>query len=102
MPEAQSHIRRAGNQRPAPGVACNRARIALQKASKSPRRLRTTSTTIEAGYAPGATALSIPITAPTNGAVFPGVPSGTYFVRTRAFNGCGQSTASVERTIVVQ
>ena len=62
----------------------------------------TTSTTIEAGYAPGATALSIPITAPTNGAVFPGVPSGTYFVRTRAFNGCGQSTASVERTIVVQ
>ena len=30
------------------------------------------------------------------------VPPGTYFVRTRAFNACGQSTASVERTLVVQ
>lgn len=62
----------------------------------------TTSTLIEAGYAPGATALSIPVTAPQAGAAFAGVPPGTYFVRTRAFNACGQSTASVERTLVVQ
>lgn len=61
-----------------------------------------TRTIIEAGYAPGATALTIPVTAPTAGVVFPGVPPGTYYVRTRGVNACGQGTASVERTLIVQ
>lgn len=61
-----------------------------------------TQTIIEAGYAPGATALTIPVPAPTAGVAFPGVPPGTYYVRTRGVNACGQGTASVERTLVVQ
>ena len=61
-----------------------------------------TRTIIEAGYAPGATALTIPVSAPTAGVAFPGVPPGTYYVRTRGVNACGQGTASVERTLVVQ
>lgn len=62
----------------------------------------TTSTVLEAGYASGATALTFPFPASQSGASFAGVPPGTYFVRTRAFNACGQSAASVERTLVVQ
>ncbi len=62
----------------------------------------TTQTIIEAGYGPGATALTIPVAAPTAGVAFPGVPPGTYYVRTRGVNACGQGTASVERTLVVQ
>ena len=61
-----------------------------------------TQTIIEAGYAPGTTALTIPVAAPTAGVAFPGVPPGTYYVRTRGVNACGQGTASVERTLVVQ
>lgn len=62
----------------------------------------TTATVVDAGYAPGTTALSIPVPAPQSGAAFPGVPPGTYYVRTRALNACGTSTPSVERTLVVQ
>lgn len=62
----------------------------------------TTTTVIDAGYVPGATALSIPVAAPAAGVAFPGVPPGTYYVRTRALNACGTSTPSVERTLVVQ
>jgi glucose/arabinose dehydrogenase len=62
----------------------------------------TTTTVIDAGYAPGTTALSIPVAAPASGVAFPGVPPGTYYVRTRALNACGTSTPSVERTLVVQ
>ena len=61
-----------------------------------------TQTIIEAGYAPGATALTIPVTAPTASAAFAGVPPGTYYVRTRGVNACGQGTTSIERTLVVQ
>lgn len=61
-----------------------------------------TQTVIEAGYAPGATALTIPVAAPTAGVAFPDVPPGTYYVRTRGVNACGQGTASVERTLIVQ
>ena len=62
----------------------------------------TTATVIEAGYSHGATALTFPIPAPQNGTAFANVPPGTYYVRTRAVNACGQGPASVERTIVVQ
>lgn len=61
-----------------------------------------TQTIIEAGYAPGATALTIPIAAPGDSAAFAGVPPGTYYVRTRGVSACGQGTVSVERTLVVQ
>ena len=61
----------------------------------------TMSTVIDAGSAPGATALSTPFAAPTAGIAVPGIPAGTYYVRARALNGCGTSTASVERTVVV-
>ncbi len=59
----------------------------------------TTQTVIEAGYAPGATAFTI--ASGGSGAVFPGVPPGTYYVRTRAVNACGQGPVSVERTVIV-
>lgn len=59
----------------------------------------TTQTVIEAGYGPGATALTI--ASGGSGAVFPGVPAGTYYVRTRARNACGLSTPSVERMLTV-
>lgn len=62
----------------------------------------TTNTIIEAGYAPGATALTIPIAAPAADVQYPGIPPGTYYVRTRAVSGCGVSGPSVERTLVVQ
>ncbi len=62
----------------------------------------TTTTVIEAGYSQGTTALTFPIPAPQNGTAFANVPPGTYYVRTRAVNACGQGPASVERTIVVQ
>ncbi len=61
----------------------------------------TTSTVIDAGFAPGATALSTPFTAPAAGIAVPGVPPGTYYVRARALNTCGTSGPSVERTVVV-
>ena len=61
-----------------------------------------TQTIIEAGYAPGATALTIPVAAPAASAAFAGVPPGTYYVRTRGVNACGQGAVSVERTLVVQ
>lgn len=61
-----------------------------------------TTTVIDAGYAPGTTFLSIPIAAPTNGVQYPGIPPGTYYVRTRALGACGTSAPSVERVLVVQ
>ena len=61
----------------------------------------TTSTVIDAGYSPGATALSTPFAAPTAGVTVPGVPSGTYYLRARALNACGTSSPSVERTVVI-
>lgn len=60
----------------------------------------TVQTVIEAGYSPGATALTI--ASGGTGAVFPGVPPGTYYVRTRARNACGLSAPSVERIVTVQ
>jgi len=60
----------------------------------------TTQTVIEAGYGPGSTALTI--ASGGTGAVFPGVPPGTYHVRTRARNACGLSAPSVERVLTVQ
>jgi glucose/arabinose dehydrogenase len=62
-----------------------------------------TSTVLEAGYAPsfGTPALTFPFAAPIAGGSFPGVPAGTYYVRTRAVNACGQGPASTERTVVV-
>lgn len=61
----------------------------------------TATTVIDAGSAPGATTLSTPFAAPSTGIAVPGVPSGTYYLRARALNSCGTSTASVERTVVV-
>jgi glucose/arabinose dehydrogenase len=61
-----------------------------------------TQTIIEAGDAPGATALTIPIAAPGDSAAFAGVPPGTYYVRTRGVSACGQGTVSVERMLEVQ
>ncbi|HUU35131.1 MAG TPA: PQQ-dependent sugar dehydrogenase, partial [Vicinamibacterales bacterium] len=61
----------------------------------------TTATVIDAGYTPGATALSTPFAAPMAGIVVPGVPPGTYYLRARALNACGTSSASVERTVVI-
>lgn len=61
----------------------------------------TVRTELDAGYTPGTTAITVPITAPTAAIAFPGVPSGTYYVRARAVNACGTSGPSVERTVVV-
>ncbi len=61
----------------------------------------TITTVIDAGAAPGATSRSTPFTAPSAGVTVPGVPAGTYYLRARALNSCGTSTASVERTVVV-
>jgi glucose/arabinose dehydrogenase len=61
----------------------------------------TTTTVIDAGTAPGATSLSTPFAAPSASIAVPGVPPGTYYLRARALNTCGTSTASVERTVVV-
>ena len=62
----------------------------------------TTSTVIDAGYSPGATALNLPFAAPAAGVSVPGVPPGTYYLRARAVNACGTSGPSAERTVVVQ
>ncbi len=61
----------------------------------------TTSTVIDAGYAAGATALSTPFAAPAGSVAVPNVPRGTYYLRARALNACGTSSASVERTVVI-
>ncbi|MEP7118734.1 MAG: PQQ-dependent sugar dehydrogenase [Acidobacteriota bacterium] len=62
----------------------------------------TTSTIVDVGYAPGATALTLPYTAPAAVVGVPNVPPGSYYVRTRAVNACGASAPSVERTVVIQ
>lgn len=63
-----------------------------------------TATIMEAGLAPNFTTplVSLAFPAAQTGAVFPGVPPGTYVVRTRAMNACGTSAPSPERTVVVQ
>jgi len=60
-----------------------------------------TSHLLEAGFAPGATAITLPI--PGTGTTFtvPGVPPGTYYVRVRAVNAHGTSGASDEVMLVV-
>ena len=60
----------------------------------------TTGMLVEAGYGPGATAVTIAVGG--TGVVFPGIPPGSYYVRTRARNACGLSTPSIERLVVVQ
>jgi Glucose / Sorbosone dehydrogenase len=62
-----------------------------------------TQTIVEAGLTPGFTTpiVSVAFAAPQAGVAFPGVPAGSYIVRVRAVNACGQSAPSVERTIVV-
>ncbi|MGE0363235.1 MAG: PQQ-dependent sugar dehydrogenase [Vicinamibacterales bacterium] len=62
-----------------------------------------TQTIVEAGVTPGFTTpiVTIGFAAPQAGVAFPGVPPGTYVARVRAVNACGQSTPSVEQTIVV-
>ncbi len=62
----------------------------------------TTTTVIDAGYTPGATAVSLSTAAPTGDLSVPAVPPNTYYVRARAVNACGSSAPSVERTIVVR
>jgi glucose/arabinose dehydrogenase len=58
-------------------------------------------TELDAGVTPGTTVLTVPFAAPAAGIAFPGVPSGTYYVRARAVNACGTSGPSVERTVIV-
>jgi 5-hydroxyisourate hydrolase-like protein (transthyretin family) len=60
-----------------------------------------TSYLLEAGFAPGTTAITLPI--PGTAATFsvPGVPPGTYYVRVRAVNAHGTSGASNEVRLVV-
>ena len=60
-----------------------------------------TSYLLEAGFAPGTTAITLPI--PGTGTTFsvPGVPPGTYFVRIKAVNAHGASLASNEVMLVV-
>lgn len=58
-------------------------------------------TELDAGFTPGTTAVTVPVAAPAAAIAFPGVPSGTYYVRARAVNACGTSGPSVERTVVV-
>ncbi|MEZ5420750.1 MAG: fibronectin type III domain-containing protein [Vicinamibacterales bacterium] len=55
---------------------------------------------IEAGLAPGAVDLTIPVDAPrTSLSATP--PAGTYFVRARAANACGRSDPTPERLLAV-
>lgn len=64
----------------------------------------TARTILEAGQASGFVMplVSLPFDAPQAGVAFPGVPPGTYYVRTRAANACGTSAPSAERVVVVQ
>jgi hypothetical protein len=60
-----------------------------------------TSYLLEAGFAPGATAIMLPIAGTGTTFTVPGVPPGTYYVRIRAVNAHGSSTASNEVVLVV-
>ena len=56
---------------------------------------------LEAAYsAGGPAALAQPLSAAQTSVAYPGVPSGTYYVRVVALNGCGQA-ASADATVVV-
>ncbi len=57
---------------------------------------------LEAGSAPGLTDLAIlPVAAPATGFSVPGVPSGTYYVRVRAFDGATVGAPSNELAVTV-
>ncbi|MCA1585028.1 MAG: fibronectin type III domain-containing protein [Acidobacteria bacterium] len=56
---------------------------------------------IEAGFASGAATFVVPLDSDLPGVSFSGVPAGTYFVRVRARNALGTSTASNEITLTV-
>jgi hypothetical protein len=58
-----------------------------------------TSYVIQAGFAPGTTALSIPVAGTSYSA--PGVPPGVYYVRVRGVNAAGMGAASSEVRLVV-
>jgi hypothetical protein len=60
-----------------------------------------TSYLLEAGFAPGATAITLPIAGTGTRFTVPGVPPGTYFVRIKAVNAHGTSLASNEVMLVV-
>ena len=60
----------------------------------------TTTTVLEAGYGPGATNFTFSFASPAAG-VSVNAPPGTYYVRVRAVNACGQSAPSIQRTVVV-
>lgn len=57
---------------------------------------------LEAGSAPGLTDLAVlPVAAPAPGFTVPGVPSGTYYVRVRAFDGATIGAPSNELAVTV-
>ena len=60
-----------------------------------------TSYLLEAGFAPGTTAIALPIAGTGTRFSYPGVPPGTYFVRIKAVNAHGASFASNEVMLVV-
>jgi hypothetical protein len=62
-----------------------------------------TSYLLEAGFSPNTTAVTLPIPGPATNTTFqvPGVPPGTYYVRVKAVNAHGTSTASNEVLLVV-
>lgn len=59
-----------------------------------------TSTSLEVGDRPGATFLTIPFAAPAHQYQV-AAPPGSYVLRVRAMNACGESAASAERSVVI-
>jgi hypothetical protein len=62
---------------------------------------RVTSYVLEAGSAPGAPTIFVTLEGNSPGIGFTGVPAGTYFVRMKARNSAGTSTASNEIVLTV-